>query len=217
LPLAIDGSSAAASLPAAIYGERGTPPLTLRCYAFLSAYHPSPLLSHNVSAAPPGLPARAHGSGWFVSAWTLHGERRRKPGLNSVSVGDSIDLTLPLDRPTLCVGLSYLVSYEHMGSMAGSCLPPCACEPFELRALDKTRRVSVLRSHEFAVNSSRSDARLCSLRMVNVRSAGARSSATPQADFHLAGVQMWLPPLELASSASRACASAGINSDGVSE
>lgn len=129
------------------------------------------------------------GPGWFSSEFTLHGVRRRKPGLNSVRLGDSIDIEIGVDvdrGAPLCVSISHLVSYEHMGAVHISCVPPCSCAPKTVVALEPASHVSVLHSAHVAVRSPQST---CWLRLTNVQPAPPVAAH----DFHIAGIQTFLP------------------------
>jgi hypothetical protein len=130
----------------------------------------------------------AGGDGWRESEWTVHGEAKRKPGLLSTAAGDAIDLRILLDAPpqpldlsqhvipsanprVTCVGISYLRSFEHMGSAHVTCVPPCKCAPLVVNGLG-AEGTSLFETREFGAQSESPD-RECVLRIVNL---GCRAS-----------------------------------------
>ena len=97
-----------------------------------------------------------------------------------------------LDRPPrdpLCVGLSYLRSYEHMGSVNVECVQGCVCAPMQIAALDEQHRTSLYHTIELLAVSR---AHSCTLRLTNT---GASSSlvapaATRESKFKLVGLYL---------------------------
>ena len=79
---------------------------TLACYAWLSRnLEPPPVLRNVTARRDPGVssdprhPGGVSAGGWVVSEVTMHGAKKRKPGLLSTVEGDSIDLQAPLLTP----------------------------------------------------------------------------------------------------------------------
>ena len=105
-------------------------------------------------------------------------------------------------RPThthrhVCVGLTYLTSYELMGAARVACAPPCECESAQIEALLPCARGSLFKTVEIAVRiplmaggaDPGAKALDCGLRFVNVPSARNRTAAQAGwAKFRLAGV-----------------------------
>lgn len=168
-----------------------TMPRTLACYAWLSKNLPEPRVLRNASGG---------GAGWFVSADTLHGARRFKPGLASLDVGSSIELALgedadaaadaPTPRRRLCIGLTYLKSYVHMGRAAVTCAGGCECAPLELDALDRSRHDSLFAAIELPALARRGAG--CVLRLRN-RGSSVGDSGGGESKFRLAGIYLAEP------------------------
>jgi hypothetical protein len=180
-PLALDGTSI---------------PRTVACFGWLSHNLPPPRVLRNESG-----PSR--GAGWFVSEVTLHGAKRSKPGLVSIDKDASIDLELGLEvdvtrrggfvteqrqqqqevktseRP-LCIGLTFLTSYEHMAAMRVECLGSsgCHCEATIVDGLDLKRHNSIFQAIEIGVlcGNSAVGSGGCAIRLTNV---GVTKQAPP--------------------------------------
>ena len=178
-------------LGAGAWGASATP-RTLACYGWLSRNLRAPRTLASGKQA-------AEGQGWFVSEVTLHGAKRKKPGLVSLDRGDTVDLEVATEArgrarvdgvfATFCVGLTYLQSYEHMGRVVVTCLAPCACQRTVIDALEKRSRTSLFHAVEIPLSSAAST---CVLRLYNLgvrptqlgghsnRAQGPPAEATPQ-------------------------------------
>jgi hypothetical protein len=132
-------------------------PRTLACFGWLHRSLPPPRVLRN-NTGP------SHRAGWFVSEVTLHGTVRRKPGLVSVDRGASIDLEVSphgaerfalrsRPREHMCLGVTFLRSYEHMAAARLECIPStgCSCKVTQLEALDMARHHSIFHAVEMTV------------------------------------------------------------------
>ena len=171
-------------LPAPLRAGLLPPSDKLSCYSWdpLMGALPSPRVLFN---AP-------HGGGWRYNEFTTNGTIRRKPGLVSLSPADVVDLEVTIltsgeaaNGTTLgahrahgrssvaaCIGLSYLESYEHMGTVRATCLPPCICAARTIDALDSSAQHSVFKTVEIALTSS---SHVCVLRLANEGRTGGTS------------------------------------------
>ena len=171
------------------------PPMELGVGAWGASATPRTLasygwLSRNLKAPRTLASAKrvAGGRGWFVSEVTLHGAKRKKPGLVSLDQGDSVDLEVATEArgrvrddgrfSAFCVGLTYLQSYEFMGRVLVTCLAPCVCQQSVTDALDRRRRTSLFHAVELRLSSA---APTCALRLLNlgVRPASSDSLSQP--------------------------------------
>lgn len=156
----------------------------LICYEWLRPRILPPSIVRNISS-----PENSGSRGWFVSEFTLHGaEAKRKPGLVSLARGDTIDLQVDLAAASrhTCVSMVYLRSYEHMGSVHLSCLPPCKCVAVLIDALNTSHKASTFETAEITAISSSTR---CVLRFTNLGALHAHlSGVEEQAKFRLAGL-----------------------------
>ena len=166
--------------------------IMLQCYEWLSLNLPAPRLVSNSTVGRPRSVGGGSGSpGWRVSEYTLHGKPRRKPGLVTTDVGDQVELAVSLvggaspprgvhrapERSPLrrvCIGLTYLTSYELMGEAEVECVAPCECPRTRVNALDVCTRFSLFRTTEIAASAGASE---CTLRLTNMRPGANRSTA----------------------------------------
>ena len=131
--------------------------------------------------------------GWYVSEYTLQAQPRRKPGLLSLVRGDAIDLALAVradgaERGTkICVGLTFLRSYEGVGAASLSCVAPCACDATSLDGLDPRARASLFHTTEVAATVG-ADAAACVVRLRNLGPSANATTGRGASKFRLSGV-----------------------------
>lgn len=152
---------------------------TLACYGWFHASLREPMSLRNVSGIG------ASGSGWFASRFTIHGERREKPGLVSLVGGDTVELEVAVRRGAgACIGITYLTSYEHMGVANVECMPPCSCTTMRIDALQARQRLSLFRGVELPASSP---VPTCILRFTNLGVA-RKTAQAQESKFRLVGL-----------------------------
>jgi len=164
--------AAESALPTPLDGRVQPPSGMLSCYAWdtkIVGALPAPRVVHNSSRVPPG---------WNTNEFSTNGTKRRKPGLVSLVPGDTVELVLHAGgaaHQSACLGLSYLESYELMGTVVAECRPPCACAPKRIDALNAAARHSLFRTVELAATLT--TAPECVVRLSNegASAAGALS------------------------------------------
>lgn len=181
-------SAAAAPLPPTLHPDVTPPSRMLACHGWDPIIFdlPAPRVLRNTSV---------EGGGWHYNEFTTNGTRQRKPGLVSLQGGDAVDLEVamggsaayarregwPAPASTACIGLTYLESYELMGVVNASCLPPCACLPRAMDALNARASGSLF--HTIEVEASVIGA-TCALRLVNE----GRPGSVELSKFRLSGM-----------------------------
>ena len=161
----------------------------------------------------------------IAAAWKPLPIRRFKPGLTSVSHGDSMTLHIDtslddsdsaLGRPSKSYGsgnehamvqLTYLQSYEQVGMLRIECVSGCNCTEQRLQTLEPSR-LATLNTSLWRVSESRK----CKLRFTNVSPNSCGAARGPCTKVKLVALAVAAAPSTLDSAAAAAAAAQHIMS-----
>jgi len=156
-----------------------------------------------------------------VSEYTLQAVPRRKPGLLSLAKGDAVELALEIYRDGIekieggsarrvCIGLTYLRSYEGMAAASVNCSGRCSCRLGSVldgrwpasKSLFHTSEIEVAAVGRWRHGSGRAtqrgltsdDHEWCRLSLTNVGAGGAvMPTSSHHAKFRLSGLYVREP------------------------